>query len=221
MAKHKKSVKLVLRQLKFGIITQNPSFVQLIGLCPLLATTTSFINGVGMGLATAAVLICSNIFMSLTRKIIPSQIRIAAFIVVISGFVTIVEMLMKAYLPDLYDALGVFIALIGVNCLILARAESYASRHGVFMSAVDGLGMGLGFTFALMVVGSIREIIGAGTIMGISVFGENFQPAQIFILPAGAFLTLGIIIALVQRLRVLPIEMYARKYGNDFGGTRG
>lgn len=188
------------KQLYEGIITNNPVLVQLIGMCPTLATSTSLENGLGMGLAATAVLICSNVMVSILRKIIPQKIRIASYVVIISGFVTAIEMLMKAYLPDLADSLGLFIPLIVVNCIILARAEAFASKNGPVESAVDGLAMGLGFTFALALLASVREILGNGTIYGIPVFGESFQPASIMIMPAGAFLVLGFIIAAFQKI---------------------
>lgn len=188
------------KQLYEGIITNNPVLVQLIGMCPTLATSTSLENGLGMGLAATAVLICSNVMVSILRKIIPQKIRIASYVVIISGFVTAIEMLMKAYLPDLADSLGLFIPLIVVNCIILARAEVFASKNGPVESAVDGLSMGLGFTFALALLASVREILGNGTIYGIPVFGESFQPASIMIMPAGAFLVLGFIIAAFQKI---------------------
>jgi len=187
--------------LKKGILTENPTFVQLLGMCPTLATTTSVKNGFGMGLAATAVLICSNTLISLLRKFIPKQVRIAAYIVVISGFVTAVEMLMKAYFYDLYGALGLFIPLIVVNCIILARAEAFASKNKVLPSAVDGLAYGLGFTGALTLIGSIRELLGAGTLLGHQVLGDWYSPAIIFILPAGAFFTLSFLIACVQKVR--------------------
>ncbi|MGI6030389.1 MAG: electron transport complex subunit RsxE [Eubacteriales bacterium] len=186
--------------LKEGLITNNPVLVQLLGMCASLATSTSLINGVGMGLSTTAVLICSNIVISLLRKIIPNKIRIAGYIVVIASFVTIVDMLLKAYSPELSEALGVFIPLIVVNCIILGRAEAFASKNGVAASAVDGLVMGLGFTFTLSVMGIIREFIGAGTFLGKPLFGEDFAGATMFILPAGGFIVLGCFIATVQYL---------------------
>ena len=192
--------------MKNGIIDQNPTFVQVLGLCPTLATTTSVINAVGMGLATTAVLMFSNLFISLLRKIIPKQVRIAAYIVIISAFVTAVEMLMKAYFPELYESLGVFIALIVVNCIILARAEAFASKNKPLPSLVDGISIGLGFTLALSLLGAVREILGAGSLFGISLFGENFMPAQLFIMPAGAFLTLGFLIASVNGFKMKAAE---------------
>ena len=181
-----------------GIIKENPTFIQFLGMCPTLAVTTEAINGVGMGLSTTAVLVCSNVFISLLRKFIPEKVRIAAYVVVIASFVTIVEMLMKAYLPALTSSLGLYIPLIVVNCIILGRAEAFASKNGPVKSAVDGLGMGIGFTCALTLIGSIREILGAGSIFGISLFGEAFQPVTIMILPPGAFITLGIIVMVIN-----------------------
>ena len=194
------SFKSFAKQLRSGIIDNNPVFIQLLGMCPTLATTTSVKNAVGMGLAATAVLICSNILISLLRKFIPKQVRIAAYIVIISGFVTAVELLIKAYFYDLYGSLGLFIPLIVVNCIILARAEAFASKNPVLPSALDGLSMGFGFTFALIIIATVREILGNGTFLGISLFGDAFSPAIIFILPSGAFLTLGFIVAVVQKL---------------------
>ena len=185
---------------KNGLIDENPTFVQVIGMCPTLAVTTSAINGIGMGLSTAAVLICANLVISLIRKITPDKIRIPIFIVVIATFVTIVGMLLKAYVPALDKALGIYIPLIVVNCIILARAESFASKNGAVASAVDGLGMGLGFTLALTILGAVREILGAGAIFGVSLFGASYQPALLFILPPGAFLTLGILMAIFNKV---------------------
>ncbi len=190
-----------LRQLKEGLIDRNPFLVQLLGMCPTLATTTSVENAIGMGLAATAVLIFSNLFISLLRRFIPKEVRIAAYIVIISGFVTMVELLMKAFLYSLYQSLGIFIPLIVVNCIILARAEAYASKNKPIPSMVDGLAMGLGFTFALILVATVREIIGNGTFLGISLFGEGYAPALLLVMPAGAFLTLGFVIAGMQKLR--------------------
>ncbi len=179
-----------------GLIKENPTFVLMLGMCPTLAVTTGVINGIGMGLSTTAVLICSNIVISILRNFIPNKIRIASYIVIVAGFVTVVDMLMKAYVPSLSASLGIYIPLIVVNCIILGRAEAYASRNGVLKSAFDGLGMGIGFTVALSLIASVREILGAGTFAGISLFGEGFQAASIMIMPPGAFLTLGILIAI-------------------------
>lgn len=190
----------VATQFKEGLFTNNPVLVQLIGMCPTLATSTSLKNGLGMGLAATAVLICSNIAISALRKIIPNKIRIACFIVVIAGFVTVVDLMLQAFLPDLSSSLGVFIPLIVVNCIILARAEAYASKNGILPSALDGLTMGLGFTFALCLLSAVREILGAGTIYGVQVFGEHFQPVMMLAMPAGGFLTLGVLIAAFQTI---------------------
>ncbi|MEE0969175.1 MAG: electron transport complex subunit E [Clostridia bacterium] len=191
----------ILTRLKNGIYDNNPILVQLLGLCPALAVTTSVQNALGMGIATTAVLVCSNVLISLLRRYIPNQVRIASFIVIISGFVTAVELLMKAFFYDLYNALGLFIPLIVVNCIILARAEAFASKNKVLPSALDGISMGLGFTIALLILGTVREILGAGTFLGFNIFGGIYPPAVIFILPPGAFLTLGFVIAFVRKIR--------------------
>ncbi len=184
-----------------GIFKDNPTFIQLLGMCPTLAVTTSLINAIGMGLSATFVLVFSNLVISLIRKFIPDKIRIASYIVVIAAFVSIIEMLLKAYLPAISDALGLFIPLITVNCIILARAESFASKNKPIPSIFDGLGMGLGFTLGLSILGSVREILGAGTLLGISLFGQGFQPALIFILPPGAFLALGVILAVYNMIK--------------------
>lgn len=183
-----------------GILKENPTFVLMLGMCPTLAVTTGVVNGIGMGLSTTAVLICSNIVISLLRKFIPNKIRIASYIVIVAGFVTVVEMLLKAYLPSLSESLGIYIPLIVVNCIILGRAEAFASKNGVVASAFDGLGMGIGFTIALVLIATVREVLGAGTFAGISLFGEGFQPASVMILPPGAFLTLGILLAVINSI---------------------
>ena len=187
--------------LKNGILDNNPTFVQLLGMCPTLATTTSVINAIGMGLAASAVLICSNLLISLLRKFIPSQVRIAAYIIIISGFVTAVELVMKAYTFSLYQSLGLFIPLIVVNCIIFARAEAFAAKNKPLPSALDGLAMGIGFTLALCIIAAVREILGNGTILGFDVTFGVYEPATYFVLPAGAFVTLGFIIAGVQKIR--------------------
>lgn len=191
----------ILDNLKRGIITENPTFVQVIGMCPTLAVTTSAENGVGMGLATTAVLACSNLVISLIRKLIPDQIRIPAFIVVIASFVTIIELLLKAYLPALNASLGLFIPLIVVNCIILARAEAYASKNGPVSSFFDGIGMGLGFTLALTLIGICRELLGTGCIFGNTILPEAFPKTIIMILPPGAFFTLAFLMVLIKYLR--------------------
>jgi electron transport complex protein RnfE len=185
-----------------GLIKENPTFVLMLGMCPTLAVTTSAINGIGMGLATTVVLVLSNIMISLLRKVIPDGVRIPAFIVVIASFVTIVELLLKAYIPSLFAALGLYIPLIVVNCIILGRAESYASKNGVIYSAFDGLGMGLGFTFGLTCIGIIRELIGAGTLFDISIMPESYEPLTIFILAPGAFLVLAFLVAIMNKIKI-------------------
>lgn len=190
-----------LKVLSNGLFAENPTFIQLLGMCPTLAVTTSLINAVGMGLSATFVLIFSNLVISLLRKFIPEKIRIASYIVVIAAFVSVIEMLLKAYLPAISDALGLFIPLITVNCIILARAESFASKNKPIQSMFDGLGMGLGFTLGLSILGAVREILGAGTLLGYPLFGANFQPALIFILPPGAFLALGIILAIYNMIK--------------------
>lgn len=184
-----------------GLIRENPLFRLLLGMCPSLAVTTSVENGLGMGLATTAVLLASNIVVSFLRKIIPGSIRIPSFIVIVATFVTITEMVMHAYVPALYKSLGIFIPLIVVNCIILGRAEGFASKNRILPSLMDGLGMGLGFTLALVTLGTFREVLGAGTIYGISIFGASFDPALIMILPPGAFITLGFILAFLNKMQ--------------------
>ena len=181
-----------------GILKENPTFVLVLGMCPTLGVTSSAINGMGMGVATMAVLILSNIVISLIKNFIPDKVRIPAFIVVIASFVTIIEMLMQAYVPSLYASLGVFIPLIVVNCVILGRAEAFASKNGVFDSALDGLGIGLGFTLSLTVIGMVREALGAGSIFGFS-FAEGVMPL-LFILAPGGFLVLGYLMVLFNKL---------------------
>jgi Na+-translocating ferredoxin:NAD+ oxidoreductase subunit E len=182
-----------------GFIKENPVFVLLLGMCPTLGTTGSAINGLGMGLATTFVLLMSNIVVSLVKNLIPDKVRIPAFIVIIATFVTIVQMAMQAYAPALYESLGLFIPLIVVNCIILGRAEAFASKNTVASSAVDGLGIGLGFAFALTVLGAVRELLGSGKIFDITVYPENYS-MLLFILAPGAFIALGYIIALISKL---------------------
>ena len=192
------------KQLKEGLLTDNPVLSQLLGMCSTMAITTTLFNGIGMGLSVTIILICSNVVISLLRKVIPDKIRIAAYIVIIAGFVTMVDLLLKAFLPALSDSLGVFIPLIVVNCIILGRAESYASKNGILASAVDGLTQGIGYTAALVIMCIIRELLGSGT-FGKGVFGADGirilpaqYPALMIILPVGGFLTLGCLIALTQ-----------------------
>jgi electron transport complex protein RnfE len=184
-----------------GLIKENPTFVLVLGTCPVLAITTSGFNGVGMGLATAFVLLLSNIFISILKNYIPDKVRIAAFITVIATCVSVVELLMKAYTPDLYKALGIFIPLIVVNCLILGRAEAFAQKKSVFSSALDALGMGLGFTLSLTLISIVREILGNGSFFGIPFLSEGAHPMLLFILPPGAFLTFGLLFAMMNALK--------------------
>ena len=181
-----------------GILKENPTFVLILGMCPTLGVTSSAINGMGMGVATMAVLIMSNIVISLIKSLIPDKVRIPAFIVVIASFVTIIEMLMQAYLPSLYSALGVFIPLIVVNCIILGRAEAFASKNGVLDSALDGIGIGLGFTLSLTVIGAVREMLGAGAIFGYTC-ADGVMPL-LFILAPGGFLVLGYLMVLFNKV---------------------
>lgn len=195
----------MLKIIKNGIIDENPIFAQLLGMCSTLAVTTSLKNGIGMGLSVTFVLILSNVLISLLRKIIPQKIRIAAYVVIIATFVTIVDLLLKAYIPSLSDSLGIFIPLIVVNCIILARAEAFASKNGVIRSACDGLGMGLGFTIALCIISAVREILGNGSILDIPLGIKT--PAIAMILPPGGFLTLGIILGLMNVYKQRKGEM--------------
>ena len=183
-----------------GIIKENPTFVLLLGMCPTLGTTSSAINGMGMGLATMFVLICSNVVISLIKKLIPDMVRIPSFIVVIASFVTLLQMVMQAYVPGLYATLGLFIPLIVVNCIVLGRAEAFASKNKAIPSMLDGLGMGLGFTLSLTLLGTIREILGSGKAFNFPIFNENYG-MLIFVLAPGAFLALGYLIAIVNRIR--------------------
>ena len=189
-----------LKTLTNGILRENPTFALVLGMCPTLATTTSAINGMSMGLATTAVLICSNIVISLLKNLIPDKVRIPAFIVVIASFVTMVQLLLQAYLPAVYDALGLFIPLIVVNCIVLGRAEAFAAKNNVGLSALDGIGMGLGFTLALTILGAIRELLGTGKIFDFAVFPENYG-MLVFVLAPGAFIALAYVMALVNKLK--------------------
>ena len=182
-----------------GILRENPVFALVLGMCPTLATTTSAINGMSMGLATTFVLVCSNVVISLLKNLIPDKVRIPAFIVVIATFVTMVQLLMQAYLPSIYDVLGLFIPLIVVNCIVLGRAEAFAAKNTVGLSALDGLGMGLGFTLALTLIGAVRELLGTGCVFGLNIYSETYG-MLIFVLAPGAFIVLGYLMALVQKL---------------------
>jgi len=182
-----------------GILRENPVFALVLGMCPTLATTTSAINGMSMGLATTFVLICSNVVISLLKNLIPDKVRIPAFIVVIATFVTMVQLLMQAYLPAIYEVLGLFIPLIVVNCIVLGRAEAFAAKNTVGLSALDGLGMGLGFTLALTLIGAVRELLGTGSLFGMNLYSETYG-MLIFVLAPGAFIVLAYLMALVQKL---------------------
>jgi electron transport complex protein RnfE len=183
-----------------GIFKENPTFVLLLGMCPTLATTTSAVNGLGMGVATMFVLICSNIFISILKNLIPDGVRIPCYIVVIASFVTLLQMLMQAYVPDLYKTLGIFIPLIVVNCIILGRAEAFAAKNNVLASACDGIGIGIGFTLALTVLGFVRELLGNGSVFGYRVMPESMD-MLVFVLAPGAFITLGLLMAIVNKLK--------------------
>ena len=186
--------------IKNGIIKENPTFVLMLGMCPTLATTTSAINGLSMGLATMFVLICSNVVISLIKKLTPDMVRIPVFIVVIASFVTILQMVMQAYVPDVYAELGLFIPLIVVNCVILGRAEAFAAKNSTGASLMDGIGIGLGFTLGLTLLGICRELLGAGSIFGFTLLPETYNMLM-FVLPPGAFITLGFLVAVVNRLK--------------------
>ena len=183
-----------------GLLKENPTFVLVLGMCPTLATTTSAINGMSMGLATMFVLVCSNVVISMLKNLIPDKVRIPAFIVVIASFVTLVQLAMQAYVPAIYDVLGLFIPLIVVNCIVLGRADAFAAKNNVGLSALDGLGMGLGFTMALTLLGAIREFLGAGSIFGFQIYPENYVNL-IFVLAPGAFIALAYLLAIMNKLQ--------------------
>ena len=186
------------KQLREGLLTNNPVVGQLLGMCSTMAITTTLFNGLGMGLSVTLILICSNVVISMLRKVIPDKIRIAAYIVVIAGFVTIIDLLLQAYLPALSKSLGVFIPLIVVNCIILGRAEAFASKNSVAASAVDGICQGIGYTVVLLILSAFRELLGAGTLLGIQVMPSSYVPAGMLTLPVGGFLCLGTLIAIMQ-----------------------
>lgn len=185
-----------------GILKENPTFVLMLGMCPTLAVTTSAMNGLGMGLTTMVVLALSNLFISLLRNVIPDKVRIPAFIVIIASFVTVAELLLKAYIPFLYAALGLYIPLIVVNCIILGRAEAYASKNGPLLSLFDGIGMGLGFTCALTIIGAVRELLGAGEVFGMGIMPESYVPCSIFVLAPGAFFVLAVLTAIQNKVKI-------------------
>ncbi|NMB33584.1 MAG: electron transport complex subunit E [Clostridium sp.] len=200
------AIKNVFNDLSKGIVKENPVFRLVLGTCPTLAVTTSAENGIGMGIAATVVLIGSNAVISLLRKVIPERVRIPAYITIIAGFVTIVQMLLQAYLPEINKQLGIYIPLIVVNCIILARAEMYAAKNSVFMSVIDAIGMGIGFTLALLTLGSIREILGNGTWFGQDISGGIFKPAVIMMLPPGGFLAFGFVMAAINKVAALKVD---------------
>ena len=185
-----------------GLIKENPTFVMMLGMCPTLAVTTSAINGIGMGLSTTVVLVLSNMLISMLRKVIPDSVRMPAFIVIVASFVTMVQFLLQGFVPSLYDSLGIYIPLIVVNCIILGRAESYASKNPVLPSIFDGIGMGLGFTFGLTCIAIVRELIGSGKIFGIQIMPSFYEPVTIFILAPGAFLVLAFLVAARSKIKI-------------------
>lgn len=185
-----------------GLIKENPTFVLMLGMCPTMAVTTSGINAIGMGLSTTVVLALSNLVISMLRNIIPDKVRIPAFIVVIASFVTIVEMLMKGFVPSLYASLGIYIPLIVVNCIILGRAEAYASKNSMLPSLFDGIGMGLGFTFGLTCIGIVRELLGSGAVFGFNIMPSAYTPMTIFIMPPGAFIVLACLVAALNKINM-------------------
>lgn len=187
------------KNLTKGFFRESPTFALFLGMCPVLGVTTSASNGLGMGLATTFVLVMSNVFVSLIKSVIPDKVRIPAYIVLIASFVTIVELVMQAYVPDLFDRLGVFIPLIVVNCIVLGRAEAFASKNNVLSAGIDGLSMGLGFTLALIIIGCVRELLGSGSLFGQEIYSGN--GILLFILPPGAFLALAYVIVIINRIR--------------------
>ena len=207
-------MKAILERLYNGIIKENPIFVLMLGMCPTLAVTTSAKNGLGMGVATMAVLIMSNLLISLLRKVIPNGVRVPVYIIIIASFVTIVEMLMHAYVTELYDSLGIYIPLIVVNCIILGRAESFASKNSVILSVFDGIGIGIGFTLGLTIIGLVRELIGAGTAFGISVMPEAYEPVSIFVMAPGAFFVLAILCAIQNKLKLKGANRHMKENGS-------
>ncbi|MCB5231117.1 MAG: electron transport complex subunit E [Candidatus Cloacimonas sp.] len=189
------------KELTKGLVKENPVFVMALGLCPTLATSTSIVNAVGMGLAATFVLLCSNILISMIKDLVPSKVRIPCYIVLIASFTTIVDMLMEAFVPAVHKSLGVFIPLIVVNCIILGRAEAFASKNNVWNSALDGIGMGLGFTLALVVIAFFRELLGTGQLLGFQIAPLSYQPVLVAILAPGAFLTLGLIMSIISIMK--------------------
>lgn len=210
-------MKKVLERLYNGIVKENPVLVLMLGMCPTLAVTTSAKNGFGMGLATMAVLILSNLIISLLRKVIPNGVRVPVYIIIIASFVTIIEMLMHAYVTELYSSLGIFIPLIVVNCIILGRAEQYASKNGPILSIFDGIGIGLGFTLGLTIIGIIRELLGAGTIFGLQVMPESYEPVSIFVMAPGAFFVLAMLCAIQNKFKLKGANRHTKGNGGCSG----
>lgn len=209
-----------LERLKCGIVTENPTFVQMLGMCPTMAVTTSAKNGIGMGLTTTVILILSNMMISALRKVIPDKVRIPAYIVIVASFVTIVQFLLQGFVPSLYDSLGIYIPLIVVNCIILGRAESFASKNNVWLSMFDGIGMGLGFTIGLTSIGIFRELFGNGSVFGFQIMPSSYEPITILILAPGAFFVLACLIAVQNKVRLnkakkegIPMESCERENG--------
>lgn len=204
-----------------GVVKENPTFVMMIGMCPTLAVTTAVINGIGMGLTTMVILTASNVMISALRKFIPDGVRMPAYIGIVASFVTIVQFLLQAYIPTLYDALGIYIPLIVVNCIILGRAEAYAMKNSALLSAFDGIGMGLGFTIALVLIGAFRELIGAGTVFGVQIMPASYVPVSIFILAPGAFFILAMLTAVQNRLKMPSATNGSVKKKKKSGGCSG
>ncbi|MGN0535929.1 MAG: electron transport complex subunit RsxE [Eubacterium sp.] len=213
-------MKKVFERLYNGIIKENPVLVLMLGMCPTLAVTTSAKNGLGMGVATMAVLIMSNFIISLLRKVIPNGVRVPVYIIIIASFVTIVEMLMHAYVTSLYSSLGIYIPLIVVNCIILGRAETYASKNNPILSIFDGIGIGLGFTVGLTLIGIVRELLGAGTIFGLQVMPESYEPVSIFVMAPGAFFVLAILCALQNKFKLKGANRHVKGNGSCNGDCK-
>jgi len=205
-----------MKTLRNGIIKENPTFRLVLGTCPTLAVTTAAINGIGMGLSTMLVLVCSNLFISLLRNVVPDKIRIPCYIVVIASFVTIVQMLLQAFVPAVYAALGLYIPLIVVNCIILGRAEAFANKNTPVLAVADGIGMGIGFTLALTLIGSIRELVGAGSIFGLAILGSGYEPMLVAIMPPGAFIVYGSIIGILNFIEEKKRDKLAKETAPNF-----
>lgn len=210
-------MKAILERLYNGIVKENPTFVLMLGMCPTLAVTTSALNGLGMGLSTMVVLVMSNLLISLLRKVIPNGVRVPTYIIIIASFVTIVEMLLHAYVTEIYNSLGIFIPLIVVNCIILGRAETYASKHNPILSIFDGLGIGLGFTIGLTVIGIVRELIGNGTLFGKQIMPESYEPVSILVLAPGAFFVLAILCAIQNKFKLKGANRHVKGNGGCSG----